>query len=122
MADRLVELVARRKGLDPPPWVIWEALCDPLRTGRFAWFDIRPGEMAPAVLHQTKPSAVTWSSIWEDQPDLRVEFKIDPGGSGSMVTWTLMGRPGQHEPKDLERRRYRLNQLINGQLRDACDN
>jgi hypothetical protein len=31
MADRLVELVRRRKGQAPPPWVIREALCDPFR-------------------------------------------------------------------------------------------
>jgi hypothetical protein len=49
-------------------------------------------------------------------------FKIEPGGAGSMVTWTLMGRPDQLDPKDLERRRYRLNQLINGQLRPAYHN
>jgi hypothetical protein len=64
---------------------------------------------------------VVWSSIWEDQPHLRIEFEIEPGGSGSIVTWTLLGPEGQLEAEDLQRCRYRLNQLINGQLRDTFD-
>ena len=99
---------------------IWEALCDPFRSQRREWFDIRPGEVAPKVLRQEKPHVVVWSSIWEDQPDVRIEFEIEPGGDGSIVTWTLLGPDGL-EAEDLKRRRYRLDQLINGQLRDTFD-
>ena len=75
----------------------------------------------PSVLSSEKPRTVLWSSIWSDQPDLQVAFEIETNGSGSVVTWTLLGRDGELEPADLARRRYRLNQVINGNLRDYFD-
>ena len=42
-------------------------------------------------------------------------------GYGCVVTWILYGSEGSLDADDLERRRYRLNQLINGILRDFFD-
>jgi hypothetical protein len=64
---------------------------------------------------------VVWSSIWEDEPELRVEFSIEPDRGGSLVLWRLLGHEGQLTPEDVGRRRRRLNQLINGQLRSTFD-
>jgi hypothetical protein len=95
---------------------------DPSTSTRgWLWFVVQAGEVMPRVLSSVKPRTVEWSSIWEDHSDLRIRFEIEPSGSGSFVTWRLFGRPQQLEPDDVKRRRYRLNQLINGQLRAYFD-
>lgn len=120
--DELVVLAQKRKGQAPPPSVVWEALGDPLAPSRgYVWFDQRPGEVAPEVLAHEQPHRLLWSSIWADQPDLRIELLVEADGSGSVVTWSLLGRAGQLDADDLKRRRYRLNQLVNGRLRDFFD-
>lgn len=95
---------------------------DPLNPNARQWFDLRSGEQPPTIVEQERPSVVVWSSIWTDQPDLVIRFDIDGGDSaGCVVTWRLLGREDQLEEEDVRRRRYRLNQLINGQLRDTFD-
>lgn len=121
MTTAEVELVRRRRSQAPPPWVVFESLVDPLSAKERSWFDVRPGERVPTILEQVRPNLVVWDSIWTDQPDLRVRFEIEPDGTGSTVTWTLLGREGQLDDQDVQRRRYRLDQLINGQLRDTFD-
>lgn len=118
---RLSPLARRRKGQAPPPWVVWEALNDPFGSEDRPWFHVRPGECPPTVLRQARPSTVVWGSIWSDQPSLVIEFDIEPDGSGSMVTWTLLGPEDLLEDEDIRQRRYRLDQLINGQLRETFD-
>jgi hypothetical protein len=121
-SEDLVELVQRGKAQDPPAWVVWEALSDPSTSTRgWPWFVAQAGELMPTVLSSERPRTVEWSSIWEDHPDLRIRLEIEPRRSGSFVTWRLFGRPQQLEPDDVKRRRYRLNQLINGQLRGYFD-
>ncbi|MCU1463545.1 MAG: hypothetical protein JWO37_3620 [Acidimicrobiales bacterium] len=101
--------------------MIWEALSDPFRCEDRPWFDVRPGEQRPVVLTATKPHAVVWGSIWTDRPQLTIEFLIEPAGSDSSVTWTLLGPEGELDEAEIRQRRYRLDQLINGQLRDTFD-
>lgn len=121
-SDDLVELVSRGKQQDPPPWVVWEALSDPSQSTRgWLWFDVQPDEQTPEVLSLDKPRAVVWSSIWPDRPDLQVSFEIEASGPGSFVTWRLLGAVGTWEPDDVKRCRYRLNQLVNGNLREYFD-
>jgi hypothetical protein len=85
------------------------------------WLSVGAGEAAPSILASVEPGRVVWSSIWTDEPDLRIEFDIEPDRGGSVVTWRLLGRPGQLDTEDVRRRRHRLNQLINGQLRENFD-
>jgi hypothetical protein len=118
---RLIALAQRRKTQSPPPWVIWESLADPFHSKDRPWFDLRDGEQSPTILSATKPDAVTWSSIWSGHPELTVEFQIEPCGPGSAVTWTLFGPEGWLDDEDIRGRRYRLNQLINGELRETFD-
>jgi hypothetical protein len=121
-SEELIELAKREKAQDPPAWVVWEALSDPSTSTRgWLWFVAQAGEVMPTVLSAEKPHSVEWSSIWNDHPDLRIRFEIVAGRAGSFVTWRLFGRPHQLEPHDVRRRRYRLNQLINGQLREYFD-
>lgn len=119
--DKPVPLVHRRKTQAPPPWVIWEALPDPFRPDDRSWFDVGPGERHPVVLSETKPHTLVWSSIWTDRPQSTIEILIEPAGSGSSVTWTLVGPEGELDEAEIRLRRYRLDQVINGQLRDTFD-
>ena len=72
--EPLKQLARRSKGQAPPPWVIWEALCDPWRSNDRRWFDLRTGEVSPRILENREPDLVVWSSIWEDRPELRIRF------------------------------------------------
>jgi hypothetical protein len=119
MSPDRVPLAGKRRAQAPPPWVVWEALSDPFASPDRPWFDVQPDEQPPAVLAQARPSLVAWGSIWPDQPDLAIEFRIEPAGAGSMLNWTLLGPEGVLDPADIGRRRYRLQQLINGQLRET---
>jgi len=71
-----VELSRRAKSQAPPPWVVWEALCDPWRDEGREWFVVRPGEVAPTILDQERPCLVVWSSIWTDRPELQIRFDL----------------------------------------------
>lgn len=61
------------------------------------------------------------SSIWEDRPERWIRFDIEPDGEGSFVTWTLLGPEGALDEDEVKRRRHRLDELINGHLREAFD-
>jgi hypothetical protein len=67
--EPLTEFAGRSKGQAPPPWVIWEAICDPGSRSSREWFDLRTRELVPDILESRKPDLVVWSSIWEDRPE-----------------------------------------------------
>lgn len=119
--EPLVDLMHRGKSQAPPPWVIWEALRDPWSMQGREWFDLHQGEIAPTIVEAERPHLVVWTSIWSDHPELRIRFDLVPAGAGSFVTWTLLGLAGALDEDDVGRRRYRLNQLISGRLRDTFD-
>jgi hypothetical protein len=121
MEGPLIALAQRRKTQPPPPWIIWELLSDPFQSEDRPWFDRRDGEQPPMILSATKPQAITRSSIWSDHAELIIEFQIEPCGPGAAVTWTLLGPEGCLDDLEIRQRRRRLNQLINGQLRDTFD-
>jgi len=56
--EPLTELARRSKGQAPPPWVIWEALCDAWRSNGRDRFDVRTGELVPGVLESRRPDLV----------------------------------------------------------------
>jgi hypothetical protein len=116
MTDDFTELARRQKSQAPPPWVVFEALCDPFPEYR-QWFDLQADEMVPTILEHDRPHRVVWSSIWVERPELRIEFEIDGGGSGCSVTWALLG-PTALNPDAIKPLRYRLNQLINDRMRN----
>ncbi|MFN2607328.1 MAG: hypothetical protein ABR511_05455 [Acidimicrobiales bacterium] len=118
--ERLVDLARRAKTQAPPPWVVWESLRDPWASENREWFQVRPGEVPPTILDGVRPSLIVWTSIWADHPELRIRFDIEPAGTGSLVTWTLQGRQ-ELDDDDVRGRRHRLNQLINGNLRETFD-
>ncbi len=63
----------------------------------------------------------TWSSLWVNRPDAIVRFDLPGGGGGTDLRWTLLvDEPIPEEPM-VDHMRKRLNQLINGNLRDTFD-
>ena len=127
MTVESVELVRRRKSQDPPARVVWQAIANPESTTSrgWPWFEPLADEQSPAIVEAVEPRHVVWGSIWRDRPDLHVVFDIEPQHSddryGCTVTWIMFGPDGALDADDLERRRYRMNQLINGILRDFFD-
>jgi hypothetical protein len=127
MTEESVELVRRRKSQAPPARLMWQAIANPESTESrgWPWFEPLADEQVPAIVEIDEPRRVVWGSIWRDRPDLRVVFEIEPHYGddryGCTVTWILRGPEGALNAEDLERRRYRMNQLINGILRDYFD-
>jgi hypothetical protein len=107
-------LRSRSKTQAPPAWALYEALSDPVADqARREWLRLEDGEVPPRVLVAVAPSLVVWTSLWPDRPGDQVRFDIEDG----RLTWTLMGEAeGQDEPR-LDQLRYRLNVLINADLR-----
>ena len=115
----MLELISREKSQAPPPHIIWETLVDPHRPGARAWLTIERGEVAPQVVESEPPGHVVWSSIWPDRPLDRIRFVIQEGGSGSVLRWILETDGEPPDETRLGQMRYRINQLINGQMRDS---
>ncbi|MBM7789316.1 SRPBCC family protein [Tenggerimyces flavus] len=113
-----LELGSRRRPQPAPPGVVFEALTEPRREGGRPWLDLADGELEPTILVAEEPHRVVWSSLWPDRPHDRIEFELAPAGTGTDLRWTLL-TPDEEAPSDavLGRLRYRLNHLINADLR-----
>ncbi|MCK9877405.1 hypothetical protein MXD61_18660 [Frankia sp. AgPm24] len=111
-------IARRRKAQPPPPWVVWEALTEPNRDPARPWLEPRMGETVPRVLEARHPTLVVWSSLWLAHPDDQIRFDLAPSGSDTSLEWSLLS-PRQIGPEEVSPRRRRLNELINGQLRDT---
>jgi hypothetical protein len=118
----MIEVIAREKTQAPPPWVVWESLNDHrLPVGR-PWLHLLDDEILPRVLRATRPDLVVWSSLWPARRDDQIRFDIRSDGlSGSRVRWTLLADGAPPEASVRSHLRYRLNTLINGQLRASFD-
>lgn len=46
----MIELASRKRGQDPPPWVVWEALTVPNRDRTRRWLELLDDEVAPRIL------------------------------------------------------------------------
>ncbi|GAA3708281.1 hypothetical protein GCM10022224_087250 [Nonomuraea antimicrobica] len=113
----MIELGSRERKQPPPAHVVWESLTDPRRPGGRPWLDLRPDEVEPRILHAVKPELVVWSSLWPGRPDDEIRFDIRPAESGCALRWTLLTPEGIPEQAVIGHLRYRLNFLINAQLR-----
>lgn len=113
----MIELGGRKRDQPPPPSVVWESLTEPNRDTSRQWLQLRDDEVAPRVLEAAKPSLVVWSSLWPDRPDDQIRFDLEPSGSGCSLGWTLLTPVDPPDATRLGELRYRLNFLINGELR-----
>jgi hypothetical protein len=105
----------RRSRRQPPPaWAIYEALSDPIADqARREWLDLRDGELPPRVVQAVFPSLVVWASLWPDRPDDQIRFDIED----QRLTWTLLGEASAGDEERLDQLRYRLDVMINADLR-----
>ncbi len=114
-------LASRRKTQAPPPSAMFEALTQPRRKGARPWLFLTGDEEEPTVLEAQPPSRVVWSSLWQDRPDDRIVFLIDTDPlCGSVVEWQLQSE-SEAEVGTLRHLRYRLNELVNRDLRNSFD-
>jgi hypothetical protein len=116
------EVATTSKTQAPPPHVLWEELAAPRTTGSRIWLRLRDGETQPTVIEAHRPELVVWSSLWPDRPKDRIRFDISSDGwGGSRLRWTLVAAGSDLPDPRIREMRYRLNQLINAELRDAFD-
>ena len=108
----------RSKTQPPPASAIYEALSDPVADqARREWLDLR-GELPPRVVQAVFPSLVVWASLWPDRPDDQIRFDIED----RRLTWTLMGEASDEDEERLDQLRYRLDVMINADLRISFGN
>jgi hypothetical protein len=96
----------------PPSWRIFDALTTEIEE----WVILREREVQPTVLEAVRPTSVLWSSIWPVSAGDRIRFSIESDSEGSTVrfVWTT---PSPPDDRGVGIVRYRLNQLIGGDLR-----
>lgn len=110
-----------RKKHAPPPAAMFEALAQPRRRGARPWLHLLRDEQEPRILEATAPGRVVWSSLWPSRPDDRIVFLIERDGAfGSWLEWQLQSER-ELDDETLRQLRHRVNQLLNGQLRDSFD-
>ncbi|MFE3455847.1 hypothetical protein ACFXJ8_43795 [Nonomuraea sp. NPDC059194] len=93
-------------------------MTNPYRPGARPWLELRSDETKPRVLEAVEPVLVVWSSLWPTRPDDLIRFDlrtIDDGGCA--LRWTLLTAAEQPDEQTVGRLRYRLNYLVNAQLR-----
>jgi hypothetical protein len=108
----------RRKAQAPTPSAVFESLAEPQLPGARRWLHLSADETAPEVTATVPHSAVAWSSIWPDHPELVIEFHLGPGpGGGTDLEWRLLSpreSPGDAAVRCLQRR---MNEIVNRDLR-----
>jgi uncharacterized protein YndB with AHSA1/START domain len=118
----VIEVRQRSKTQAPPPWKVFEALVDPDHGARWQWLALASDEVALRIVEASRPSLVVWSSIFSDRPDNLIRYEIESdGGAGTRLTWILLATEPETDRFMSQQMRYRLNLLINGNLREVFD-
>ena len=113
----MVVVKSRCRRFAPPVWRMLEVLSDDIDS----WLVTGAGEEHPRVLG-ADGSVVLWSSLWQDRPDDRLRLDVEGDGSGSRLRWSLECPKGNlPDDERIRQMRYRINQLLIGQLRDHFD-
>ena len=106
----------------PPPHILFEALTDPDQDPNRAWLLLHPDEQRPTTVAAQAPSSLTWSTLWPQLPNALIHFELSPDPTGSRLTWTLLLREPLANAGEVRQLRRRIDQLVNGNLRDRFDN
>lgn len=113
----MIELGSRKRAQPAPPGVVWRSLTEPHAPAARPWLELVDDEIEPRILESREPNLVVWSSLWPERPDDRIRFDIEPERSGgSALRWTVTSSEPVTEPARLHVC-YRMNLLINAQLR-----
>jgi hypothetical protein len=114
----VIEVGTGRRNQPAPPRVVFEALTQPNRDPARPWLHLRRDEVWPQVVQAEPPALVVWSSLWPARPDAVIRFNLPPdNGGGTDLRWTLLVSEPVPDEAFIGRMRYRLNQLINAELR-----
>ena len=115
----MIEVGARRRAQPAPPHVVFEVLCDPDRDRYRPWLILRDDERRPEIVEASEPDLVVWSSLWERRSDALIRFELPPdrSGYGTDLRWVLLVDEPEPDPSLLGHLRYRINELINANLR-----
>ncbi|WP_432509366.1 hypothetical protein [Kineococcus auxinigenes] len=105
----------------PPPHVLFGTLARPGQDSNRAWLRLHPDEQQPQVVAAEEPTSLTWSSLWPELPTARIRLELSGEAGGGRLTWTLLLQDPLANASEVRRLRYRINQLVNGDLRDRFD-
>jgi hypothetical protein len=115
----MITIMSASRAQAPPANVIFESLTDPNHEGSRIWLNVRNDELWPSILEAVEASRATWSSIWPERPDARIQFDIRKAGSGTMLRWSITVAPPEPDEILAERMTKRINQIINRDLRKS---
>ncbi|OAA24427.1 hypothetical protein UG55_103071 [Frankia sp. EI5c] len=98
--------------------MVFEALTEPDRDQGRPWLILLADEQRPQVLAATRPTELTWSSLWPRRPDAVIRFGLERSADGGTdLRWILHVEEPVPDDSLAGHLRKRLNQLINANLR-----
>jgi hypothetical protein len=113
-----VRELGSRERAQPAPHILWDTLASPAQEGPRVWLRLGANEVLPSVLEGHRPEVIVWSSLWSRRPKDLIRFDIrSDGGGGSLLRWTVLTPDEMPSDEDLGRLRYRMNRLVNAELR-----
>lgn len=118
-----VVIGSRRRAQAPPPHVVFEAVTQPHRQPSRPWLLLQDDEHEPQIVEQRVPDLVVWTSLWPKHPSARITLDLLPelNGGGTDMRWTLVVDEPAPDDAVIGHLRYRLNELVNRDLRDHFD-
>lgn len=115
------EIGARARTQAPPPHIMFEALVEPDRDPARPWLHLLGDETRPRIREARHPELVVWSSIWLGHPDALIRFDLSAAGDGTRLRWSAVNPDPITDPAILRHLRFRMNRLINADLRESFD-
>jgi hypothetical protein len=113
----VIELGSRQRAQPAPPHVVFRSLVDPHEQRARPWLELRHDEIEPRVVESVEPLLVVWTSLWPSRPQDLIRFDLRPKGMGTDLRWTHVSPSAAPDTAEINHMRYRLNFLINAQLR-----
>src|SRR3954447_21742373 len=101
---------------------VFEALTWPNRDPARQWLLLLDDERRPNLLETHNSSSEVWSSLWNARPDARIRFELPVAdeGYGTDLQWVLLVDEPPPDSVTLAHMCWRINELINGNLRYSC--